>query len=112
MRSAPISVRGPRGSRPLLLPYLRERQSCADGDYIEDGMRWIRRQAQLVNLLPCSNAYIGRIELGALLGQLLPPLLGTLRFFMCEALGGSPDQVACVGQRHMSTEYAFSSVAF
>ena len=97
MRSAAISIGGSRGPRALLFPHLGKRQSCADGDYIEDGMRWVGRQAQLVNLLPRSNPHVRRIAVGALLGQLLAPLLRTLRFFMRETLGGSPDQIACVG---------------
>jgi hypothetical protein len=43
VRSAPSSARGSRGSRPLLFLHLRKRQSCADGDYIEDGMCWVGR---------------------------------------------------------------------
>jgi hypothetical protein len=43
VRSAPSSVRSSRGSRPLLFLHLRKRQSCADGDYIEDGMCWVGR---------------------------------------------------------------------
>jgi len=97
-------MRGSLGSRPLLVPHFRKRESCADGDYIENGMRWIGRQAQLVNLLPRSNAHVWRIEVGALLGQFLASLLGTLRCFMGEALGGGPDQVTSVGQRHMPVE--------
>jgi hypothetical protein len=101
VRSAPASVRSSRGSRPLLFLHLCKRESRADGDYIEDGMRWIGRQAQLVKLLPGSNAHVGRIEVGALFGQLPASLLGTLRCFMREALVGSPGQIASVGQRHM-----------
>src|ERR1700746_69025 len=102
-----MSIRGSRGSRPLLFPHFCKRQSCAYGDYIEDGMRWVGREAQLVNLLPGSNAHVRRIEVGALLGQLLASFLGTLGCFMREALGGSPDQVTCVGQRHMPMENEF-----
>jgi hypothetical protein len=97
VRSAPSSARGSRGSRPLLFLHLRKRQSCADGDYIEDRMCWVGRQAQLVNLLPRSNADLRRIEVGALLGQVLASLFGTLRLFMREALTGSPDQFASLG---------------
>ena len=70
-------------------------------------MGWVGREAQLVNLLPRSNAHVGRVELRALLGQLLAPLLGTLRFILCEALGGSPDQIACGKPRHMSMNHEF-----
>jgi hypothetical protein len=107
MPLAAISIGGSCGPRPLLLPHLCKRQSCADGDYIEDRMPRVGRQAQLVNLLPRSNAHVRRIAVGALLGQLLPSLLGTLRFFMCEALGGSPDQIGCMGQCHISMEHQF-----
>ncbi len=60
-----------------------------------------------MNLLPCSNADVRRIEVRSLLGQLLASLFGTLRLFMREALGGIFDQVACAGERHMSMEYEF-----
>ena len=43
VRSAPSSARRARGSRPLLFLHLGKRQSCADGDYIEDGMCWVGR---------------------------------------------------------------------
>jgi hypothetical protein len=43
VRSAPSSARSSRGSRPLLFLHLRKRQSCADGNYIEDGMCWVGR---------------------------------------------------------------------
>jgi hypothetical protein len=97
VRSAPSSARSSRGPRPLLFLHLSKRQSCADGDYIEDRMCWVGRQAQLVNLLPRSNADLRRIEVGALLGQVLASLFGTLRLFMREALTGSPDQFASLG---------------
>jgi hypothetical protein len=43
VRSAPSSARSSRGSRALLFLHLRKRQSCADSDYIEDGMCWVGR---------------------------------------------------------------------
>ena len=95
--SAPSSARRSRGARPLLFLHLRKRQPCADGDYIEDGMGWVGRQAQLVNLFPRANADVRRIEVGALLGQVLASLFGTLRLFMRQALTGSPDQFASLG---------------
>ena len=97
VRSAPSSAGRSRGSRALLFLHLRKRQSCADSDYIEDGMCRIGRQAQLVNLLPRANADVRRIEVGALLGQVLASLFGTLRLFMRQALTGSPDQFASLG---------------
>ena len=60
-------------------------------------MGWVGRQAQLVNLLPRANADVRRIEVGALLGQVLASLFGTLRLFMRKALTGSPDQFASLG---------------
>ena len=50
-----------------------------------------------MNLLPRSNADFRRIEVGALLGQVLASLFGTLRLFMRKALTGSPDQFASLG---------------
>ena len=55
-----------------------------------------------MNLFPHSNTNVRGIEIGTLFGQLLASLFGALIFFMREALGGSLDQVACTGQRHMS----------
>jgi len=70
-------------------------------------MRRVGWQAQLMNLFPHANAYVRRIEVGALLGQLLASPFGALIFLMREALGGSLDEVACAGQRHMSFEHQF-----
>jgi len=64
-------------------------------------MRWVGRQAELVDLLPCSNAHRGGIEVGSLLGQLLPSLFGTLRFVRREGLSVIFAQIARAGQRHM-----------
>ena len=69
-------------------------------------MRWVGRQAQLVNLLPGANAHIRRIEFGTLLGQFPASLFGALVFFECEALGGSLDEVDWMG-RHGSLEHEF-----
>ena len=76
-------------------------------------MRRVGRQAQLVNLLPCSNAHVRWIEVGSLFGQLLASFFDTLRFFVREALGGIFDQVACAGQRHdCERNMSFGSVAW
>ena len=100
-RSAAIYA---RGSLPLLLPHLLNRQSSANRDYIEDGMRGVRRQTQRVNSFPRSNADVGQIEIGALLGELLASLFGALVFIVSEALGRSLCQVACAGRCHVSTD--------
>ena len=105
VRSTAISICSLSGSRPLLFPHLRKRQSCADCDYIEDGVRWVGRQAQLVNPFPYSNPNVRRIEVGTLLRQLLASLLGSLICFMREAVGRSHGEVACVGQRHISMQH-------
>jgi len=73
-------------------------------------MRRVGRQAQLVNLLPSANTHVGWIELGTLLGQFLASLFGALLFFVREALGGSPDQVGCMGC-HGSLKREFSVAA-
>ena len=96
------AVAGARGSRPLFFADFLERQSSTDGDYIEYGVRRVGRHAQLMNSLPRSNADLGRIEIGALLGQLLASLFGPLEFFVSQALGRSPDQVTGAGRRHGS----------
>jgi hypothetical protein len=102
-RSAPIYARSVRGSRPLLLPHLVKRQSCADRDDIEDGMRRVRRQTQRVNSFPRPNTDPRWIEIGALLGQLLASLFGALKFFVSEAFGWSLYQVAGAGRSHVSS---------
>ena len=61
----------------------------------------IRGQPQSVNSFPRSNADVGRVEIGALLGQLPAPLLSALIFFMSEAFGRSPYQVAGAGRGHV-----------
>jgi len=66
-------------------------------------MRRVRRQTQRVNSLPRSNADLRRIEIGALLGKLLASLFRTLKFFVSEAFGWSPYQVAGAGRRHVSS---------
>ena len=50
-------------------------------------MRRVRRQTQRVNSLPRSDADLRRIEIGALLGELLASLFGALKFFVSEAFG-------------------------
>jgi hypothetical protein len=97
-------VRCPGRSHPLLFPHVRERQPCADRNYIKNGMRWVGRQTQLVDFLPGANTHIRRIELGTLPGQFLASLFRALVFFMLEALGGSPDEVGCM-RRHRSLEH-------
>jgi len=64
-------------------------------------MRWVGRQAQLVEPLPTANAHIGRIELGALLGQLPASFFCALKFFAREAIIGGLDEVDC----HRSLEH-------
>ncbi len=110
-RSAPVSVRSSRGPRPLLFPHFVKRQSRADRDYIEDGMPWVGRQAQLVNLFPRSNANVGRIVLGTLLSEIVASLFRARILFMRETLGESRDEGACAGQRHVSIDSSFSCVA-
>ena len=66
-------------------------------------MRRVRRQTQRVNSFPRSNADLRRIEIGALLRQLLASLLSALKFFVSEAFGWSPYQVAGAGRRHVSS---------
>ena|SRR5215467_8149806 len=61
-------------------------------------MRWVGRQAQLVNPLPGANTHIRRIELGTLLGQFPASLFGALVFFVCEPLSGSLDEVDWMGR--------------
>lgn len=73
-------------------------------------MRWVGRQPQLMNLFPRSNANVGRIEIRTLLGELMASPFGALIFFVREALGGSLNQVACAGQRHMSGGCVFCSL--
>jgi hypothetical protein len=60
-------------------------------------MRRIRRQAQRVNPFPRSNANVRRIEIRALLGQLLPSLFGALKFFVSEAFSRTLYQLTGAG---------------
>ena len=53
--------------------------------------------------LPRSNADLRRIEIGALLGQLLASLFGALKFLVSQAFGWSLYQVAGAGRRHVSS---------
>lgn len=100
----PMYARSARGgSRPLLLPHLRKRQSCAGRDYIEYGMPRVGWQAQRVNSLPRSNADVRRIEIGALLSQLLASLFRALKFFVSEAFDRGRNQVVGAGRRHASS---------
>jgi len=72
-------------------------------------MRRVGRQAQLVYLLPGANTDIGRIERGTLLGQFPLPSFGALVLLLCEALGGSPDEVGYMGRHRSSTGYTRSA---
>src|SRR5215472_11385743 len=49
-------ARTPCGSHPLLFPHVLERQMGIDRNDIEDGMRRVGWQSQLMNSFPCSNA--------------------------------------------------------
>ena len=102
---APVSspAGSPGCSRPLLFPHFLECQSSANRNYIEDGMRRVGWHSQLMNSFPCSNADVGRIKVGTLLGQLLASLLRALILFASEAFGGIY-QVAYEGCRHVSME--------
>jgi len=77
----------------LFFAHLRQGESGANCDNAEHRMRRIAGQAQGVHPFPRSNAHIGRIQVGALLCELEPPLLGALLLFECEALGVSPDEL-------------------
>ena len=69
-------------------------------------MRWVGWHSQLMYSFPRSNADLRWIELGTLLVQFLASLFGALMFLVCEALGGSPDEVDCMG-RHRSLKQEF-----
>ena len=81
-----------------------------DRNDIEDGMRRVGWQSQLMNSFPCSNADVRRIELGTLLDQLLSSFFCALKFFESEAFGGI-DQLAGTGCRHGSMDPRLSSDA-
>ena len=66
-------------------------------------MRRVGWHSQLMNSFPCSNADVGRIKVGTLLGQLLASLLRALILFASEAFGGIYE-VAYEGCRHVSME--------
>ena len=87
-------------SRALLFLHLRQRQSGADGDHIENGMCGIGGQAQAVQLLPGANTNVGRIGVRTLLGELpaLPFLSQML--FVRRALGGRLDEWVCGRRCH------------
>lgn len=92
---------GPRRSGALLVTHLRKRESCADGDHIQNGVCRVGRQAQTMKPFPGANSSIRRIRLRALLGQLSTLRFRTLVFFLRKALGGSLDDVMCGGQCHV-----------
>lgn len=96
----PTFACGLRRSRALLVVHLLKRESRADGNQIEDGMRGVGRQAQTVKPFPGTNANLGRIRVRTLLGQLSAPPFRTLTLFLCKALGGSLDEVLCGRQCH------------
>lgn len=93
--------RGPRRSRALLVTHLRERESCADGNHIQNGVRRVGRQAQTMKLFPGADSSLRRIRFRALLGELSTLPFRTLVFFLRYALGGSLDDVMCGGQCHV-----------
>jgi len=70
-------------------------------------MRWVGWHAQLMDSFPRSNAHIGRIQVGALFGELQASLFGALILFVSEALGGRLYQVECTGRRHVSLDPKF-----
>ena len=91
----------PRRSCALLVTHLRERESCADGNHIENGVRGVGRQAQTMKLFPGADSSVGRIRFRALLRQLSMLPLRTLMFFLRSAFGGSLDHVRCGRQCHV-----------
>jgi hypothetical protein len=72
----------------LRFSYLRQRQSSADGNYIEDGVCGIGWHPQPVKPFPRTNANVGRVRVRPLLGELTPSPLLTLMLFLRKALGG------------------------
>lgn len=91
----------PRRSCALLVTHLRKRESCADGNQIQDGVRRVGRQAQTVKPFPGANSSLRRIRVRTLLGQLSEPSFRALALFLRKALGGSLDDVRCGRQCHV-----------
>lgn len=92
---------GPRRSGALLVTHLRKRESCADGNHIENRVSRVGRQAQTMKPLPGANSGIRRIFVRTLLGQLPEPRFRALTLFLREALGGSLDDVRCGRECHV-----------
>src|SRR6185295_8030799 len=82
------------GSRALFFLHLLERQTRRDRDHVEYGMSGVRRQAQLVQLLPRSNTHLGRVEGGTLLGQFLLAPVGLLALLQGDARAMLSDDLA------------------
>ena len=82
-----------RHTRALLRSNLREREPGADRDDVEDGMPRILRQAQRVQLLPGSNANVGRIQIRPLFRQLESPPLRPFTFLECKTFGVGSDEL-------------------
>jgi hypothetical protein len=80
-------------ARALLSSNLREREPGADRDDAEDGMARILRQAQRVQLLPGSNANVGRIQVRPLFRQLESPPLRPFMLLECQTLGVGSDEL-------------------
>ena len=98
----------PRGARGLLFSHLRERESRAYGNYVEDGVRRVRGHAQPVKPLPGTNANVGGIGVRALLGQLTPSPFLTLMLLVCKTLGGRLGGKYC-GRLHMCEKAGYRS---
>jgi len=77
----------------LLFLHLRQCQSGADCDHIEDGVHWIGWHAQPVHLFPSPNANVRRIHVRTLLLQLEALPLRALVFLERKALGVSLDEL-------------------
>jgi hypothetical protein len=86
-----------RGAGALLFLYLRQCQPGAHCDYVQDGMRWIGRQGQRVNLFPSADANVRRVAIRALLGQFQAPLFSALKLFVSQAVGVRLDEFTRVG---------------
>jgi len=104
-KMAPVSgpARTACGSRPLFCAHFLESQSRTNRNDIEDGMRRVGWHSQLMDSFPRPNADVRRIEVGALLGELLASLFRALILIASESFGGIY-QVACAGCRHVSME--------
>jgi hypothetical protein len=72
------------GARSLFRLHLRQCESRAHCDDIEDRMLWIGGQPQCMHVFPGANAYVRRIQLRALHGE---PGASQLRAFLFFELG-------------------------